>query len=352
MDFEIFKLAAERAEPCVLVTILAVKGSAPRHPGAKMLVRSRSDFIGTIGGGTAEARALEAAETAFASRRSSVIKVEMPGMEAGGKEKVCGGITRMLVEYIDDPEPFRAACGLLSAGRCALFIKKIGCNPEGGPSAVKTAVLDENLTVVFGLAERSCDKEAALVLRCGSAMFDEGEGLFFDPAFPLEKLLVLGAGHVGRALAAAALPLGFSITVADDRNEFLSKDFFPPGVCLWHSSYSDIFGKYAFDLATYVVILTRSHVFDLECVRAVLGKRYRYVGLIGSAGKTGMILRQAISDGFDPQKVESLCAPIGLDIGAETPAEIAVAILAEIVAFRRNAPILAAMAEDRNRRRS
>jgi xanthine dehydrogenase accessory factor len=93
--------------------------------------------------------------------------------------------------------------------------------------------------------------------------------------------------------------------------------------------------------ATYAVIMTRGHLLDLACVRAVLKRPYRYAGFMGSARKTRLILEQLEKDGCDPARVAALWAPIGLDIGAETPAELAVAILAELVAVRRNAGILA-----------
>jgi xanthine dehydrogenase accessory factor len=99
------------------------------------------------------------------------------------------------------------------------------------------------------------------------------------------------------------------------------------------------------------VILTRGHLLDLECVRAVLKRPCRYAGFMGSARKTRLILEQVAKDGFDPARVASLCAPIGLDIGAETPEELAIAILGELVAVRRNAGLLAGLQREREARR-
>jgi xanthine dehydrogenase accessory factor len=96
---------------------------------------------------------------------------------------------------------------------------------------------------------------------------------------------------------------------------------------------------FPFDSATYAVMVTRGHLSDLECVRAVLTRTYRYAGFIGSERKARLLREQLARDGFAQEKIDSLHAPIGLAIKAETPAELAVAILAELVAVRRNAEI-------------
>jgi xanthine dehydrogenase accessory factor len=155
--------------------------------------------------------------------------------------------------------------------------------------------------------------------------------------FPQEKLIILGGGHVGQALAAMAAGLDFEVTVVDDRTHFAAPGRFPPAVRTLCAGYAEAIGAFPFDSATYAVIVTRGHLFDLECIRGVLARKYRYAGFIGSARKSKLLKAQAVSDGFEKSRVDTLHAPIGLDIAAETPAEIAVSILGEIVAVRRNA---------------
>jgi xanthine dehydrogenase accessory factor len=125
------------------------------------------------------------------------------------------------------------------------------------------------------------------------------------------------------------------VTVADDRADFAAPGRFPAGVKTVCAGYTDAIKAFPFDSATYAVIVTRGHLFDLECIRGVLGRTHRYAGFIGSARKAKLLRAQAVNDGFDKALVDSLHAPVGLDIAAETPAEIAVAILGEIVAVRR-----------------
>lgn len=359
MDTDIFTSIvdgyARKARPLALVTVLATKGSAPRHPGSKMLVAAEDDFLGTIGGGKGELLALKAAAEAIARKSSALIEVEMLGAEATGPSMICGGTNRMLVEYLGVEDsfraPYRAALGLMGSGRRALIARCIKRSLRDSEVSLSLSVLDEAGQIVWGSGEGVDGKAAAAALSKGQALLDEERAVFYDPLCPEEKLLILGAGHVGRALAAAALPLGFQITVADDRPDFVFEGRFAQGIQTIQGAFKDIIERFPFDPATYAVITTHGHLYDLECARAVLARPYRYAGMIGSARKTKLILEQAKADGLDPAKVEALCAPIGLDIAAETPEEIAVSILAEMLAFRRRAACLPRLAEERKARR-
>ena len=123
--------------------------------------------------------------------------------------------------------------------------------------------------------------------------------------------------------------------MGDDRPEFVAAGRFRPDIATKQGSYSDIVAAFPFDPATYVVTVSRGHLFDLECSRAVLKREFRYAGLIGSKRKIGLILDQLRADGYPDELVASLHSPIGLDIGAETPEEIAISILAEMIHVRR-----------------
>jgi xanthine dehydrogenase accessory factor len=360
MDNAIFRSIAGndagKARPLALVTVLATKGSAPRHPGSKMLVVAEDDFSGTIGGGKGEVIALRTAAGAIAKKASAVIEVEMHGEEATGPNPTCGGSNRMLVEYIGAAEsfraPYRAALELMNSGRRALIARKITRSLKDSEVGVSLCVFDEAGQVVYGSKDGIDEKKAAAALSKGQAVLDEEKAVFYDPLCPEEKLLILGAGHVGRALAAAALPLGFVITVADDRPNFVFEGRFAAGIETIQGNFKEIIERFPFDPATYAVITTHGHLYDLECARAVLARPYRYVGMIGSARKTKLILEQAKADGFDSAKVEAICAPVGLDIAAETPEEIAVSILAEMIAFRRRAALLPRLEAERKARRA
>jgi len=324
-----------------LATIIDVKGSSPRHPGAKLLLRD-GGCLGTVGGGRGEARALEACRNSLEDRGASLLQVAMVGSDIAGPDQVCGGTSTLLIEHLGEVAPYRMALERLERGERALLVKRIVAPapcPAAGPVTVAVALLDQVGAPAWG--EVPADPAAAArALDRGQARFDPEAGVFYDPLCPAEKLLILGAGHVGRALAAIAPALGFAVTVVDDRPEFLVPERFPEGVRTLQSGFGAAIGAFPFDAATYAVVLTRGHHLDLECVRALLRRTWRYAGFMGSARKTRLILDQVLQDGCDPAKVAALWAPIGLDIAGETPEELAVAILAELVAVRRNAGIL------------
>jgi len=150
-----------------------------------------------------------------------------------------------------------------------------------------------------------------------------------------ELLLICGGGHIGLALARMGAELGFRVIVADTRKEYSVKDRFPEGVEVVSARPSGRKVLSLVDADTYVVILTHSHVIDKDALRALAPSAARYVGMIGSRGKVRRILAELAGEGMERGSLRRVHAPIGLDLGAETPAEIAVAILAEMVHFRR-----------------
>lgn len=339
MSVEVIRAAAEGGDGIVLVTVIGTQGSVPRHAGSKMLVHADGRTLGTVGGGRGEAMAVEAAVRCIAERSSRTITVEMQGVEATGPNMVCGGTGTMLLEYIGDRQAYRAALRALESGRRTVMVKKLEGLAGGSAGTVSVMVVEESVTPLDGL---ECDpRSVTLCMATGKPLFSEEKGHFYDPVLPQEKLIIFGGGHVGQALADMAAGLDFEVTVVDDRPEFAVPGRFHSSVKTICSGYAVAIASFPFDSATYAVIVTRGHLFDLECIRGVLARTYRYAGFIGSARKARLLRAQAASDGFEKERVAALRAPIGLDIAAETPAEIAVSILAEIVAVRRNAGTVA-----------
>ena len=338
MSYEIIQAIAASHDDLALATVIDARGSVPRHPGAKMLVRGGEVFLGTVGGGKGEAKAIAAAMECLAGKRPATLTLEFQGTQMEGPEMICGGTSRILIEYIGEREPYRIAIDKLRQGERTLFARTVGGMPSPSVS-VTVALLDERGALAYGALPPKIREAAERSLDSGRPAFLEEEAVFFDPVFPEEKLLILGGGYVGQAVAALAAHLVFKITVGDDRKEFSAAGRFPPGVRTLCGSYTDIIEMFPFDFATYVVMVTRGHLTDLECVRAVLRKKYRYAGFIGSSRKAKLLREQLRNDGFDQEKIDALHAPIGLDIKAETPAELAVSILGELVAVRRNAEV-------------
>jgi xanthine dehydrogenase accessory factor len=160
--------------------------------------------------------------------------------------------------------------------------------------------------------------------------------VFVEPILPQPMLYVFGGGHVSMAVAKAATAAGFGIGVVDDRETFANQERFPMAQEI-HTSYEDAFEKIHPNAASYLVIVTRGHKEDMRVLAWAVRTEARYVGMIGSKRKVLSVYRALENEGYKPEEFERVYAPMGLEIGALSPEEIAVSIAAELVAVRRNA---------------
>ena len=149
------------------------------------------------------------------------------------------------------------------------------------------------------------------------------------------RLLIVGGGHVGLALATIGSTLGFQVTVVDDREEFANRERFPMAAEVIAGEVDEVLDKLAIDGRTYAVMVSRGHQVDELALRRTIGRGAAYVGMIGSRRRTGTVLQHLAEEGVPAEDLEVVRTPIGLDIGAETPEEIALAILAEMVMMQR-----------------
>jgi xanthine dehydrogenase accessory factor len=167
-------------------------------------------------------------------------------------------------------------------------------------------------------------------LVCGGQM-----DVHIDPLAPSPRVYIIGAGHVGWHLARAAGDAGFRVHVVDDREKFASRERFPDADDVVSEPIPDWLHRADIPASAYVVVVTRGHQHDLDAMRALAARDLKYLGLIGSRAKVTRIFDALGKEGMPPECLARVHAPIGLDIGAVTPAEIAVSILAELIAVRR-----------------
>jgi len=180
------------------------------------------------------------------------------------------------------------------------------------------------------------DRIEIAVVGSAEIALPENWRLLFEVSRPPLEMVICGGGHVGQAVARVARLLDFKVTVIDDRPEFASRDKFPdPLVNLICQDFVAALSSLHFTPATHVVIVTRGHKHDEICLRQVIDRPVRYLGMIGSRRRTTTIRELLRRQGVEPALLHRVHAPIGLDIGALTPEEIAIAILAEIVLVRR-----------------
>jgi xanthine dehydrogenase accessory factor len=188
-------------------------------------------------------------------------------------------------------------------------------------------------------------EESGLI--CGGQM-----EVYIDPIAPAPALYIIGAGHVGWHLARFAADAGFRIHVIDDRDKFANRERFPDAEAIVVDDIGGWLHRAELPASASVVVVTRGHTHDFAAIRALAARDLRYLGLIGSRAKVARIFDALDAEGMPAECLDRVRAPIGLDIGAITPAEIAVSILAELIAVRHGrdvAPL--AMSSDLKRRR-
>lgn len=180
----------------------------------------------------------------------------------------------------------------------------------------------------------NADPKYDVGLTCGGTV-----EIFLEPILPTPVCYICGAGHVGMHLAKVAAQGGFATVIVDDREMFANRERFPTATEIYAEPWEQAFGKLSPNELSYIVIVTRGHHDDMRVLRWAVSTRARYIGLIGSKRKVVSIYRELEREGIPREKLERVHAPIGIEIGALTPEEIAVSIAAEMIAIRRHAPV-------------
>jgi xanthine dehydrogenase accessory factor len=175
-------------------------------------------------------------------------------------------------------------------------------------------------------------EESALV--CGGTM-----EVYVEPIFPDPTLFIFGAGHVSKAIAQAAYMIGFRIAVVDDRPKYANKVRFPNASAFYIDDWDSSLKKIPVNKTSYLFIATRSHQYDLICLRFAVQSQAKYIGMLGSNKKNKALIEILEKEGIDSSRFDRISIPVGLDIGSETPEEIAVSIAAELIAARKNQDI-------------
>ena len=160
-------------------------------------------------------------------------------------------------------------------------------------------------------------------------------GIYLESMVPRDRLIVVGAGHIAVTVSSIASKVGFEITVVDDRSDYANRERFPEADRVIATDIESALSEIDIDDATYVVLVTRAHAFDETALRLVLDSNARYIGMIGSTRRVLVVYRRLISEGFAPELLGKVYAPIGLDFGALTPEEIGLAIVAEMISVKR-----------------
>lgn len=312
--------ALERKEKVVLCTILSSSGSSPRGAGARMAVFADGSTWGTIGGGEVEHLATKEAMEVLEKGNTRVRAFCLAPQQVASIGMICGGnvtVYYQLLSEVELPKLYQMQTALNEDANSWLYLK----------------IADGKVTEFEVLGQENAEKQPELFK--SKAVLQKDEPLVYaEPLMRAGRVYIFGGGHVGQALVPVLANIGFRVTVYDNREELADKAHFPAAEQVIFGSYEDIFSKVRLTVNDYVVIMTPGHQGDFALLSQVLRHKTRYVGCIGSRHKIARTRELLREEGISEEAMLSVHSPIGLSIGAETPAELAISIAAELIACR------------------
>jgi len=329
----------QRDEKIALATLVAVRGSAPRLPGARLGLTGSGKLSGSVSGGCVENDVLHHAMDVLATDRPALVTYgisDEQGFEVGLS---CGGSIDVLIEPFRDDEAWRAlekavenrepatCCIGLAPDR--LLARKLVIAGDGSVLSGIDPGLDPDLVTQ---AQRLLPEGAARAL---TLAWEGGEARVLIETFaPPLRLFIVGATHAAIHLCRMARQLGYRVSVVDARRAFATSERFPDADEVLRAWPQEVLGKESLDTSSYVVTLTHDFKLDIPALACALRSDAHYIGALGSRATHARRKERLIEEGFTETELARIRAPVGLDLGGRTPEEIALAILAERLAVR------------------
>jgi xanthine dehydrogenase accessory factor len=332
----------KQEQPFVMALVLHQAGSTPRTAGVRMIIKPDGEILGTIGGGIMEANVIEAARKVFDSRKSITKTFDMTSAIINSTDMICGGRMEVLIEYCaPDKESLRLFNELrheLDLHRKCLLVTELLPLP-GNTWQVRRALIRKNGSISGAAVipkRLNAEIKANMTDMKNPVLRESDEQRFFiEPYADMGTVYLFGAGHVALQVANLAKIMDFQTVVMDDRHEFANSDrFVTADKVIVLPSFEQVFEGLEIDEDSYMVILTRGHSHDKTVLRQVLRTPAGYIGMIGSTRKRDTIYKALQNEGVSARELERVHCPVGLAIKAQTPQEIAVSIVAELIQER------------------
>jgi xanthine dehydrogenase accessory factor len=303
-----------------------------------MLIAPDLSIFGTIGGGKLEAEAIQKSKEVFERRKSCIHAFFLTGEEAASTQMICGGEGEIVLDYyesqsLEQQQILAALTEHLAKGQKAWLItgiredgKRQQCLISASKKVVGTFACEPSFyqKMVDGPAKLSIHSEVLDDMR-----------IFIEPIIKGSELFIFGAGHVSHKLAPIAESVDFHTTIIDDRIDFANIQRFPNSHIVLVPSLTAPIPELGIDEDSYIVIVTRGHMHDGIILEQILSKKVAYIGMIGSKRKRDLLYQEILSKGvFTEHDLARVFSPIGLAIKAESPEEIAISIVAELIRVR------------------
>jgi len=320
----------------VLASIIASSGSTPRGAGARMIVCADGESFGTIGGGAVEYKSQQLAKEVIVSKQSYAKGFVLSPNQVADLGMICGGDVTVYFQYFEGG----------NARNIELLRKIVDLFDRNVNSWIITDITDE---MAWGLAVYVQDEgifgsenikvEDILPLLDTKSVWREenGKRYYIEPLVRSGRVCIFGGGHVAQELVPVLAHIGFRCVIMEDRPEFTGEKIFPQAETTYLGDFNDIEASLQIDPNDYVVIMTRGHKHDYTVLVQALRSEAYYVGMIGSKSKVAATFEKLKNDeGFSQDDLYRIYTPIGLNIKAESPAEIAISIAAQLIEVRAN----------------
>jgi xanthine dehydrogenase accessory factor len=343
---EIIK-ALEKGEKVVLATLITRVGSAPRAVGAKYLIKGDGTSIGSIGGGRVEAEVWEEAQKVIEKEKGGILHFELTSEQLAKGGLICGGNIDIFLEPLEENflNIYQEAARIRQKGGLAILATLVSVEGdfhkrEGSKILIKNSgekvgsllgglelekkILSEGKVIV---KEK---KPKVLVLSSENRKTE----ILLEPVFSEPTVYIFGGGHISEQLAPLAKKVHFKVAVIDDREMFANQERFPEVDEVIVSEFENCFDQLYIDDSSYIVIVTRGHLYDGFVLEQAVKTNARYIGMIGSKKKIKTLYQNLMKKGISKETLKRVHAPIGIEINSETPEEIAVSIVAELIKVR------------------
>ncbi len=339
--------ALEKKEKVALATLITRVGSAPRAVGAKYLIKGEGSSVGSIGGGCVEAEVWQEAQKVMEKEEGKILHFELTSEQLAEGGLICGGNIDIFLEPLKGEflNIYQGAARISKKGGSAILATLISVDgaflkEEGSKVLLKTS--GEKIGFLFGGVEleKGILKESEVLLKEKKpkvlVLSSENKKMeiLLEPVCSEPTVYIFGAGHVSEQLASLAKKVHFKVVVIDDREMFANRNRFPEADEVIVSEFERCFDQLNIDDSSYIVIVTRGHLYDGFVLEQALKTNACYIGMIGSKKKIWTLYKNLMEKGITKETLDHVHAPIGIDINSETPEEIAVSIVAELIKVR------------------
>ncbi|MGD9018456.1 MAG: XdhC family protein [Desulfobacterales bacterium] len=326
----------------VVAKIVSQQGSTPRSAGSQMVITGNGYHSGTIGGGLLEAQIIEKGKAILNSgSRERFVSVDLNHQEIAAMGMICGGAVEVFLDHI---APTPKNISLFSNWRWVMdnrengyLITMIDTSGDGAADTERCIIRADGSiegTLLLTSEGREAVRREAFSTSFIKTIQVENCTAIAEPSLKPKTAFLFGAGHVAQPTATIAAMAGFSVVVLDDRDAFANTERFPDAKAVVIPEFSRALDNLPIDDDAFVVIFTRGHLHDKEVLAQALKTSAGYIGMIGSRRKRNTIFQALIEEGFTDSDLKRVHSPIGLKIAAETPEEIAVSIVAEMIQKR------------------